>query len=614
MSKIWGVFIPLLFFLFFPLPVQADDEFSTSYDVSYEVKSDGLTDVTQKITLTNLTSQYYVSNFTLTIGSTQVSDVIASDDGGVMETKADTSSNNKTAINVKFNQQVAGIGKKQTFTLKFKSKDFAQNLGKTWEVNLPRIPSSDNIESYNLILSVPSIFGDPTSISPRPKSESQTFNRLFFHYSKEQLDSGVSVNFGTFQIFDFNLKYNLENNSLFPIITSVTLPPDTNYQDVLISRISPEPLNVTIDEDGNYLAWYKLARGVRQEVTVNGSAKLYIFPKFKGGFPLSEKERYELTKVDQYWEKDNPAILAVLREIFKNGTPKGTRDKAKLIYKYVVETLKYDVGRLDRESIERIGAVTALNNPNTAICMEFTDLFIALARAADIPARELDGFAYTQNPNLRPLSLTRDLLHAWPEYFDESSGWIMVDPTWENTSGGVDYFNKFDLNHLVLAIKGFSSRSPYTSSEVKSTISSTDFTGKPQLDIQIDVPDAVWAGFMHPSSIKITNHGNALQKAANLTINTGGTEILGASAVDLNPIPPFGSTTYQFNLRPSFIWKEFSDVVEVSVAGQKFTKQIQIKPFFMFIPIPYLFAGVTVFIVLIYGVTLAVHFYQKKKS
>jgi len=51
--------------------------------------------------------------------------------------------------------------------------------------------------------------------------------------------------------------------------------------------------------------------------------------------------------------------------------------------------------------------------------MEFTDLFIALSRAAGIPAREINGFAYTDDIRLRPLDLVTDMLHAWPEYYDE---------------------------------------------------------------------------------------------------------------------------------------------------------------------------------------------------
>jgi len=595
-----------------PRGALAENEFAASYDVNYSVGNDGVTIVTQKITLKNLTSQYYASNFTLTISSTNISDISATDDSGPMEVKTETKAD-KTTMNIKFNQQVAGIDKSQTFTLKFRSTDFATKNGKTWEVDLPRIPDSSNINNYNLILQVPASFGEPTSIAPGPKSQTLGYDTLSFTFNKELLGkSGVSLNFGTTQVFDFNLKYHLENNSLIPVMTSVVLPPDTKYQDILISRISPEPLNVTIDDDGNYLAWYQLSRRSKQNVNISGSAKLYIKAKEKQVETLTSAQKSMFTKTDQYWEKDNPGVLAAIAEVFKEGTPKSNRDKARLIYSYIVNTLKYNTSRLNDQGIERLGAVTALNNRDQAVCMEFTDLFVAMTRASGVPSRELDGFGYSQNRNLRPLSLSKNLLHAWPEYFDEQKGWVMVDPTWENTSGGVDYFNKFDLNHLVLAIKGVSSKTPYTSDDVNVTLSEDDFLGKPNLDISVSIPEEVWSGFPITASVKLVNQGNSIQQGGSLSVNTNRIKVLGQKEVGFAAIPPFGYFSYKFNLRTPNFWESFEDTIEVDVMGQKFTKKVVIKPFLFYSPVSYIAGGIIVLILGIYFAILGVHIYQKK--
>jgi hypothetical protein len=109
-----------------------------------------------------------------------------------------------------------------------------------------------------------------------------------------------------------------------------------------------------------------------------------------------------------------------------------------------------------------MGAVSALQNPNNAICMEFTDTFIAIARAAGIPAREVNGFAYTENPDLQPLGLVADVLHSWPEYYDKDKGaWIPIDPTWGSTTGGENFFDKLDLRHFTFVIHGKDSLKPY---------------------------------------------------------------------------------------------------------------------------------------------------------
>jgi hypothetical protein len=115
-----------------------------------------------------------------------------------------------------------------------------------------------------------------------------------------------------------------------------------------------------------------------------------------------------------------------------------------------------------------MGALTALANPDSAICMEFTDLFVAIARAAGIPTREINGYAYTENPEIQPLSLVADVLHSWPEYYDKDKGaWIPIDPTWGSTTGGVDFFNKLDLRHFTFVIHGKDDTKPYAPGSYK---------------------------------------------------------------------------------------------------------------------------------------------------
>lgn len=610
--KFIGVLVFLVVFLLNPWSAFADNEFTTSYDVNYDVSANGYTQVTEKITLKNLTARYYASNFTLTIGSTTVTEVSANDDSGNMETNVENK-NNKTSITVKFNQQIAGVDKEQTFTLKYKSKDFAQAIGKTWEINLPRVPASADVSDYKLTLSVPVSFGDPTSISPAPKSQFQNYDRLSFYFDKDQIErNGVSVNFGTFQLFDFNIKYKLENPTLLPEIVSVALPPDTQYQDVLIKNMQPQPLNVTRDNDGNYLAWYKLPQKSTQEVIASGSAKVYITSKNKQLIKLSDDKLQPWLKSDVYWEKDNPAITATLNEIFKNGMPKTAKERANGIYDYVVDTLQYDSSRINNTEIERLGAVTVLNNPKSAVCMEFTDLFVALSRAAGVPAREMDGYAYSQNKDLRPLSFA-NLLHAWPEYYDPAKGWIMVDPTWENTSGGVDYFNKFDLNHLVLAVKGVSSRTPYISDDVKVEISTSDFTPHSEVKLEADMPQVIYGGFPATIKVKVTNQGNSLQPPTTLSISSNQIEIIGNKTMTLGTIPPLGSTTYNFNIKTPFTIDNLNESVKITVAGQEITKSIEIKPFFFF-GAPYTLIGAIVLITGIYGLTFALHLHRKRQE
>lgn len=618
----------LIFLVFIWIPtVFAADEFATSYDVLYDVDSKGLTTVTEKINLKNLTSEYYANQFKLTVGATEVSDIKATDPGGLLEVSSEQKGNS-TAIGVKFNQQMVGLGKVLPWIITFKTKDFAQNLGKIWEVKLPKISSASNMESYNVTLAVPQNFGEPSLVNPAPLTQSVSGGKIFLTFNLDQLkNSGISATFGSIQLFDFDLTYHLQNSSLTPVLKSITLPPDTSFQDIIFQRIDPDPLNVTMDGDANYLAWYRLDRSQKLDVRVFGSTKLYATSKVRNPV-LDETLRKEYTKSQKYWEKDNPQITAKLNEILTSNPPEDAEGKARLIYQFVVDYLKYDPERL-KNNAERLGASAALNNPDSAVCMEFTDLFIALSRAAGIPARELNGYAYSVNAKSRPLSLTKDILHSWPEYFDNRRGWVMVDPTWENTTGGVDYFNKLDLNHFVFAIKGLSSQNPIPagsykyidqdSHDVKVTLSDKDFLGHPQIDVKIDTADPSFAGFPGLLRVKITNAGNAFYPSAPLVVSAGKLAVeSGKNQAQLGGnhesgiIPAFGTAQFDFNIRTKSLFDSYDDQIAVAIGGKIFTKDISIRPFILFQTTSLVIEGVAVLMALIYFMVLAGSIYRKK--
>ena len=605
-------------------PIQSAEvkEFGTSYDVIYDVGEDGITTVTEKIVLKNLTSQFYASKFKLIIGATEISDIKASDGSGPMEVSSSVV-NNSTVIDVKFNQQVAGKDKELPWTIQFKSKDFAEKVGKVWEVRSPKVTSSTNLENYNLTIATPEKFGEPTLISPTPKTQTTQNGKLFLTFTKDQLlSSGVSANFGLIQLFDFDLNYHLENKNLIPILTNIALPPDTSYQSVIYQRIEPKPINVTIDPDGNYLAWYKLSRNQKLDINVVGSAKLFASSKTRD-LNLSEQLRKEYTQSEKYWEKDNPLITSKLAEILGPNPPGETSEKVKLIYKFVVNNLSYDSGRFNTD-IQRLGAVTALNNPTNAVCMEFTDLFIALVRAAGIPARELNGFAYSSSSTLRPLSLSKDILHSWPEYFDERKGWIMVDPTWENTTGGVDYFSKLDLNHFVFAIKGLSSSNPVPAGsysrnnpqaqDVKVELSENDFLGKSQLSVLIDMPNSIFAGFPGKVKVKVSNLGNSVFPSNEVKIIGSHLDFISGSNQKMGDIPSFGTATFEASFRTKSLFDFQEDKIQVLIGPQVFTKDIKIMPIFSFQAAPIFAIGILFLMVAIYILVLSTHIFRVKKT
>ncbi len=603
----------IIFLLILPKSIFAQQEFSTSYQVTYDVYDSGITTVTEKVTLKNLTDKFYASSFNLTIGATEVENVSAFDDSGALTVsskdlgnKQSSSLQNKTEINVTFSKQIIGKDKDYTFNLRFNSKDFAQKQGKIWQVTVPKISSASEVTNYNLNLTVPVGFGDPTSIIPEPRNVTESGGRLQFSFNKDQLkESGILANFGTNQLFDFELKYTLNNNGFLPALGNIPLPPNTDNQEVIIDEIIPNPENVTKDQDDNYLAWFKVDRKKTFDVKVKGIAKLSI-NKFKKSKLKGDEIKNYLSE-QKYWETSNPSVKSKLEEIFRNRKNLTNKEKARLIYKFVTSALTYDQSRIKDRDFLRLGAVTALSNPDKALCQEFSDLFITLSRAAGVPARMLTGYAYTSNTQLRPLSLDIDALHAWPEYYDPDEGWAMIDPTWENTTGGVDYFSKFDLNHFVMTVRGTSSEEPFPADDTKVVFSESAFKPVSKLNIVIDTPEAFYAGFPAKAKIQVKNAGNYIYQTDQLILSSSKVLIKGSSAFLIPDLPPSGIFEYKFDLRGGSPLESYEDILQVRVGDEIVSKKIIIKPFFAHKYFSYAVGGVTALITITYLAILGLH-------
>src|SRR5258708_7315510 len=219
----------------------------------------------------------------------------------------------------------------------------------------------------------------------------------------------------------------------------------------------------------------------------------------------------------------------------------------------------------------------------------------------------LIGFAYTNNTQLRPLSFTGSNLHTWPEYYDPQTGWMMIDPTWENTTGGVDYFSKFDLNHLVLAVRGSLSEQPIAADQVEVSLAKADLEPHPSLDLKLEAPSQIFAGFPAQVKVHIFNNGNVATSSAQVKLSTSKLELLGPTDFITPPIPPLGHVDYQFTVKNKTLWDEYNDKLELLVASQSAQKAIQVKPFFAQKVFSYGILGIVGLMLITYILVLTLH-------
>ena len=230
------------------------------------------------------------------------------------------------------------------------------------------------------------------------------------------------------------------------------------------------------------------------------------------------------------------------------------------IYDFTVDQLSYSLARLDIDS-SRYGAEKALTHPTQAVCMEFTDVFIALAREKGIPAREIQGYGYSESRRIRPQSLILDELHAWPEYYDrQQEVWVQIDPTWEDTSG-IDYFSGFDVNHIALAIHGKDPLRPLPAGfyktarrkDVNVAISSQKPSAEVLFDITHSLEDALVAGKKYDSTVSVKNTGNTfvhdlniVPESENIIVHSGPLHITYLAPGETRDIPMTYSVTENY--------------------------------------------------------------------
>lgn len=121
-------------------------------------------------------------------------------------------------------------------------------------------------------------------------------------------------------------------------------------------------------------------------------------------------------------------------------------EKARRLYDHVVRTLSYDKSG---EGWGRGDAVYACD-VRTGNCTDFHSLFIAEARAVDVPARFVIGFPLPAAGSAG----TVDGYHCWSEFWLEGRGWVPVDASEAHKRPELHdfYFGSLDADRVEVTI------------------------------------------------------------------------------------------------------------------------------------------------------------------
>ena len=568
-------FLLLALFLAIPLfnLVFADDQYKVDYHVEYFLNQSTTAENNVKfhITVTNLNNEVYVKHFMIFFPTTfSIGNITASDDSGPITPKVETVDQD-LKIDLAFSDPKTGRDSVNNFYLDFHQNNLFKNSGSSWELILPTIENKSNV-NYQVIVNLPPIMDKKLSIS-KPKPDTLTDTQAIWNNPSTKTIYAV---FGDTQYYHLDLTYHLKNPRLIPINTELALPPDTSYQKIYVNKLSPQPTSVYRDNDGNYLARYTLGSNEIKTVQFSGDVLITANPRqetLTGNVQNSDSS--DLSINNKYW--------SLGQNVFKN------LNTISEIYNFTTNMLHYNYSR-SFDSASRLGAVNALLHPNNAVCVEYSDVFVALARSKGIPAREIEGYGNSSDTRLRPLSLISDVLHSWPEYFDkQKSYWVPVDPTWENTSG-IDYFSSLDYNHIAFAIHGKQPDYPLPAGMYK-VENSKDVVVKPLTDIPKENTDLEISSFVFPSQI----YSNRVYKVNLSLINKGNTFIysvpvqFNSKSLNINQstnivkvLAPYEKIEIPISFKSSAVQGKKNDQLIVQVKGKDIYKEsFTIVPFYL---------------------------------
>jgi hypothetical protein len=151
----------------------------------------------------------------------------------------------------------------------------------------------------------------------------------------------------------------------------------------------------------------------------------------------TSEEALEYYRQLDFSTQSDDAVIIDLAASITDGVS-GDYAKARAIHDWVSYNIWYDYDDYEgRAAGVPQNALSVLTNKR-GVCAGYTNLTVALLRAAGIPARYVLGYAFYNLPSATvELFFSGDSNHAWTEAYADDR-WILIDTTWDS---GNDYSN-----------------------------------------------------------------------------------------------------------------------------------------------------------------------------
>ena len=220
------------------------------------------------------------------------------------------------------------------------------------------------------------------------------------------------------RIVEFEMSYKFSvpgetHNIEFTVLVPKTIP---GRQNIISTKYSPGPSGIFDKNENRYAKFIFNKPGRQEEVKISVKAELFRYDLFTARknrdiYYRRNEQLDDFLIHEKYIEKDHRRIQEIAEEI----EGETEIEIVKNIYDYVLDNMEYSI--LGRNNF---GAIKAAQF-GKGDCTEYSDLFVALCRARNIPARVISGYIVGFGKN--------STKHNWAEVYLQQFGWVPFDPS-----------------------------------------------------------------------------------------------------------------------------------------------------------------------------------------
>jgi len=346
------------------------------------------------------------------------------------------------------------------------------------------------------------------------------------------------------QIIDPTASRIMGGEFFVPLIRNETA---RHYAILNISSSMGQPTILSDDSGNTYAYWSNIIIDGKQNFyaeinyyVLSFSTRYIINPSLIADYNKGSDLYKKYTQPEELIQSNNSKIVSKMQNLMSGANNIG--EKVSKIYNFVTTHIRY------AKQEEEKGALWALEN-GVGDCSEYSCLFVALCRAAGIPARVQAGFAFHR------VNEALEDGHMWAEYYLENYGWIPVDATWR-------LFDTLDYRHFS-SIQSIPEPTPYANYIFNYT------TGPEQIDEKQTVS-------IKPCSANVFGDGSFAENAVNTVTEIKQAKfalflakVFGATLI-FSPEATKAEQTLlesQINLQNAIdFWKDLPQIAQLNVA------------------------------------------------